>query len=383
MARRAGSRNAPVPAAGLISADNPLSISQQLRRKLLEDIESGALQEGTRIPSERELAESYRISRTSVREAIAQLLAAGVLIRGGGRGTFVSEARAAPHEVSSSANPALRKPIGFWISDRIFGYVQEGYSRILTGASEACHEGGYGLQFLPIDDRRIRELRERAPLSDQFEGSILVGGASQEAVSALQESGLPLIMVDLLTNIGPPESLRIDYQAGARAALDHLIAFGHREIGFIGFPHSQKYEAYWQRIEQAGLRYHPRFVEFLEPANLMTSTLAGFTAMRSILDRSPLPTAVLVTNDLVAIGAIDALRQAGISVPEGMSIVGFDDLADSPVPLTTVRVDLYEIGRAAARTLIQAIESGERHFGPTIFPVDLIIRGSTAPPRSA
>ncbi len=382
MPRRAASQATPRPQDGLISSNNPLPISKQLRVQLLLEMKSGAIQAGSRIPSERELAERYKISRTSVREAITQLIAEGVLARGEGRGTFAREvASVGPAAAPAPFRSAARKPIGFWISAGIFGFAQEGYSRILTGASEACHEAGYGLQFLPVDDRRIRELQDRGPLSDQLEGSILTGGAGADLISTLEESGLPLILVDLLTDFGQPESIRIDYESGTRAAMDHLVGLGHRDIGFIGFPHSHKYEAYWRRLEEAGLRYQPRSVEFLEASNLMDSTAAGFRAMQAISGRAPVPTALLVTNDLVAIGAIEAMKLSGIRVPEDISVVGFDDLVDSPFRLTTVRVDLRDLGRCAANTLIRSIEKGERAPGPVLFPVDLVVRSSSAAPR--
>jgi len=361
----------------VISANNPQSISQQLRLELLKQVREASIAPGKRIPSERELAERYKISRTSVREAIAQLLIEGVLVRGGGRGTYVAEG------MPAVPRGQLKRQVGFWIGERIFLFVQAGYNRILAGASEACYEAGYGLQFLPIDDRKMRELLDRGVPTDQLDGSILAGGANRDLVATLETSGIPLMLVDLLTGGGTAESIHIDYESGTKAAVDHLLSLGHTNVGFIGFAHSHKYESYWRSLDERGMPYHPRSVEFLEASDLSASTVAGFAAMQTILKRPPLPSAVIVTNDCVALGAMEALNLASIPVPEQMSIIGFDDLIDGPVPLTTVRVDLIEVGRVAARRLIAWIEKGERPVEPTRVPVELVIRASTAAPVRA
>ncbi|MBV9491533.1 MAG: GntR family transcriptional regulator [Verrucomicrobia bacterium] len=360
----------------LISNNNPESISHQLRLELLRQIQGGKLRAGNRIPSERELAEQYRISRASVREAIAQLLIEGVLTRGGGRGTYVSQRTSAPSRES------VNHQIAFWISERIFFFVQAGYARILAGASEACHECGYGLQFLALDDRKLKDLLERGPLSKQFDGSILAGGLSRDLAAEIGKQALPLISVDLLTGAAGAESIHIEYETGMRAAVDHLVSLGHTNIGFIGFAHSQKYESYWKSLDDCRLAYRPRFVEFLEQSDLSPGTVAGFDAMQTILSRPPLPTAIVVTNDEVAVGAIEALKIAQLSVPAEMSIVGFDDLVAGPLPLTTVKVDLVEVGRIAGQTLLRWIETGDRPASPIKVPVDLMLRSSTAAPRS-
>jgi GntR family transcriptional regulator of arabinose operon len=252
-----------------ISGNNPQSISQQLRLELLRRIRSGSIKAGSRIPSERELAETYSISRTSVREAIAQLLIEGILTRGGGRGTYVStRSRVQPEraELPLAHSATEARQIGFWISERIFNFVQVGYNRILSGASEECFAAGYGLNFLPLDDRRIRELLDAGPLTKKLKlrGSILAGGVSRDVLAALEHSGMPLILVDLLTEGIGAESVHIDYESGTNAAIQHLVSMGHKNIGFIGFAHSHKYEAYWRSLEAAGVQYQPRWVEFLE-----------------------------------------------------------------------------------------------------------------------
>jgi DNA-binding LacI/PurR family transcriptional regulator len=93
---------------------------------------------------------------------------------------------------------------------------------------------------------------------------------------------------------------------------------------------------------------------------------------------------LIATNDLVAYGTMEALATSGISVPQQISVLGFDDLGqDSHPPLTTIRTDLAEVGRLAVRSLISQIEGGSASQGRIVVPTELVIRTSTAPPRDA
>jgi LacI family transcriptional regulator len=108
--------------------------------------------------------------------------------------------------------------------------------------------------------------------------------------------------------------------------------------------------------------------------------LSGYRAMQSILAVESLPTAMIATNDLVALGAKDALAVAGIEVPKRMSVMGFDDLGvETDRPLTTMRTDSSEVGRLAVRTLLDQIRGEISSQKRITVPTELVIRESTAP----
>ena len=110
------------------------------------------------------------------------------------------------------------------------------------------------------------------------------------------------MLVDLLLD-DRSASVGIAYAEGMRQAVTYLHGLGHRNIGFIGFPNSEKYIAFWQTLAALGIRYEPRWVVFLQFPDLQSSMLSGYRAMQSILAAKPLPTAMIATNDLVALGA--------------------------------------------------------------------------------
>jgi DNA-binding LacI/PurR family transcriptional regulator len=360
----------------VIQPDQPTSIRTQLRDILLQEIKDGRFTEGGRIPSERDLAERYGISRASVRETITELINSGILFRTVGKGTYVAAVSARAQATAQTRN------VGFLISEDIFHFVQTGYNRILRGVEEACRVNGDRLVFHSVGDSA------RLPIdgSLKLSGCIVVGGLRRNAIDRLKEAGIPLVLVDLLLRDEGADvtSVNIDYASGTRMAVEHLFQLGHRRIGFIGLSNSEKYSAYWQSLEAFGLPYHPRHVEFLPAMDLEPAMLAGFHAMQKVIARSQLPTALLVTNDYVARGVMEALMVAGVEVPEQISVVGYDDLGvKTNPPMTTIRVDLDQVGRLAMDALNRCIEGTAVHAGETLVPVTLVVRGSTASPAPA
>ncbi len=354
---------------------SPEPVSEQLRLLLLGEIERGAFLRGAKLPSERELAVRFGTSRTTVRQAIESLVEGGVLVRSPSKGTFVS---GAPSASWTSQDPSTGVPAGtlqgtlaFVISEEIFEFVSVGYNRILLGVQKTCQQSGYRLLFHVLTDD--------APIVESgVAGYMVVGGAPRRFLERLRAAATPLVFVDLLLD-DRSASVGIDYASGMRQALTYLHGLGHRNIGFIGFPNSEKYIAFWQTLASLGVRYEPRWVVFLQWPDLQSSMLSGYRSMQSILSMESLPTATIATNDIVALGANDALAVAGIKVPGRMSIMGFDDLGvESDRPITTMRTDSAEVGRLAVRALIEQIRGGAANTGRMTVPTELVVRGSTA-----
>lgn len=184
----------------------------------------------------------------------------------------------------------------------------------------------------------------------------------------------------------------VDDEGGAYAAVRHLISLGHRRIAhFTGDFHwtgsHLRVSGYRRALADAGIPVDESLV-IPGPFNVP----AGFAAMNRLIERSaivPLPTAVFCANDSIALGCMEALAQHGIRVPDEISIVGFDDTVTARItipPLTTMRQPLHVIGRRAVERLLHLVrdEDGSAtapQAGCTeIFPVELVVRASTAPP---
>ena len=346
----------------------------QLGSILSAEIESGRYSTGSRLPSERQLAVTYRTSRTSVRQALADLEERGVLVRTAGKGTFVSRGRV---ETGAKSKSARAQTIAFVVDENLQRFVEAGYNRILLGARKACQESGYRLLFYSVGE-------DDGELEHGIDGCIVAGGAPRRLLERLRANKTPLVLADLLLLDESEGSIGFDYAGGMRQAIAYLHGLGHRRIGFVGFPNSEKYVAYWQTMAALGLTYEPRFVEFLQLPDLQPSILSGYRTLRKMLAAGRLPTALIATNDLVAYGMLEALAVAGIAVPEGVSVMGFDDLGHGAhPPLTTIRTDSAQVGMLAVRALLDRIDGGPAPEARIAVPIELVIRSSTAPPPAA
>ena len=220
-------------------------------------------------------------------------------------------------------------------------------------------------------------------LGQQVDGLVVVAPvpSAVEACSAAA-LGIPTVMV--ATDADPADGfdvVAIDQEAGARLAVRHLLRLGHRGVAHLAGP------ADWL---DAAARLRGWRVELAEaglpgPAALVGdwSPESGYRIGQQLLAGSEIPTAVFAANDLMAIGLIRALVEAGVSVPGQVSVVGFDDIDATGFllpPLTTVRQDLVTLGRLGVERLLARIVGAEP-TDPVRQPPELVLRASTAPPR--
>ena len=212
-----------------------------------------------------------------------------------------------------------------------------------------------------------------------IQGCLVAGGLRTKTLRRLLEWNVPIVLTDLIVEDGNTSTVVADYASGTREAMQHLAELGHTRIGFIGFPNSEKYQAYWQTLAQFDLAYDGRIVRFLQLPDVGPGILAGYQVTRHLIDNGELPTAILATNDLVAMGAIEALKLAGVRVPEDVSVIGYDDLGHDMRPqLTTIRSFPEEVGRIAARVLIDTL-AGNATRSRIAVPTELVVRDTTAP----
>ncbi len=209
------------------------------------------------------------------------------------------------------------------------------------------------------------------------EGIIVVAGQDEALqLARSRRVGVPVVVVEGdLTRA--QWTVGVDQVAGARMATRHLLDLGHREIAHVAGP------ADWSeaRARRDGWRAEliDAGVRPLEPIHGDWSAASGYRAGQRLAAEGTV-TAIFTASDQLAIGVLRALHEAGLRVPEDISVVGFDDLPETPYlipPLTTVRQDFPEVGRQAIALMIAAI-SGEDAPRPGLIPPELIIRSSAA-----
>ncbi|WP_104433052.1 LacI family DNA-binding transcriptional regulator [Kineococcus xinjiangensis] len=254
-----------------------------------------------------------------------------------------------------------------------------GPDTIHRSVDHAARQAGYFVSSVSLDAVSREELASAVDhlLNQHVEGIIMIVG-NDEALELVRnhDVGVPLVVCvgELETALSPSDT---EQYGAARLATRHLLELGHVEIGHIAgptaWPEARAREEGWRdELVAAGLR-PPQAVRG------DWSAASGYAAGR-VLAASPAVSAVFAANDEMALGALRALAEAGMRVPEDVSVVGFDDMpiAEFTIPpLTTVRQDLHAAGRRAVRILDAMItESGAEV--PPVPELELVVRASTA-----
>ena len=256
---------------------------------------------------------------------------------------------------------------------------------------DICRERSSYPPFGPAPGDRGTGTSERAwrPRTPGFDPRRIDGTIALDALipsvtlEDIRRSGRPGIVLPNEFADDTATWINADFRDGGLTLVSHLLGLGHRTIGFLSDISSlistqERRAGYHDALRGAGLPIDPDLEEF---AGQFRDD--GYMAADRLLARRPDITALYCVNDLTAFGAIDRLREMGRRVPEDVSVTGFDDIAMAAIstpPLTTVRIPWYEMTFAAVEGLVARIERQEP-LQPRVFPVDLIIRGSTGPNR--
>jgi LacI family transcriptional regulator, galactose operon repressor len=255
----------------------------------------------------------------------------------------------------------------------------------LRGLASAARTGGFRVLVEPLppdgpDSGIDSLLREQ-----QVDGLIVSGPRLDDAslVALVEADDFPIVIQGAFPGLAV-KSVDVDNVRGAERAVEHLLSLGHRRIAcitnapLIYTAANDRYDGYCQALLRAGLPFRAELV-----SEAAFDAPSGHRAMAELLGRASFD-AVFVASDVVALGAIGALREAGRRVPDDVSLVGFDDIplaAYFDPPLTTVRLPAFELGQAAGRALLERI-THRAIPTRTLLPTELIVRGSTAPPAS-
>ena len=259
--------------------------------------------------------------------------------------------------------------------------VSDGYSAsVMSGVEDHLLQEGY-FYF-------VASHRHRADLIDEYPRLFLersVDGLIAVDTPWTLSLSVPVVTVSGHNQVKGVTNIVLDHVRAAEIALKHLFQLGHREVAFIkGQEFSSDTEVRWANIEKAarqlGLAISPRLISQLEGDS--PSPELGYEATRKLLASRQRFTALFAFNDISAMGAIRALREAKLRIPDDVSVVGFDDIQSAAYQnpaLTTVRQPLREMGRIAAETLLRRVRrSGpDLQGGETMVEPKLIIRETT------
>ncbi|MBX3084313.1 MAG: LacI family DNA-binding transcriptional regulator [Anaerolineae bacterium] len=256
--------------------------------------------------------------------------------------------------------------------------------QILSGISDALQDAGYSLHLVhhPLNEQQeantIRELKRQ-----RVDGFILLAAVKYllpRLTDYLRKAGRPA--VEITSTRAEFDHVVHGYSSGTRELMTHLLQLGHRRIGFVYGTAKEvqghdRLLAYREMLQEAGIENHQKF-EMHCGENLEDAYQAAY----ALLNRADRPTALLVINDMLAIAAMRAAGDLGLSIPSDVSVAGFDDIQFSNyiLPrLTTVSGKAEESGRAAVRLLLNRFAEPELPQQVTTAEVQLIVRESTGP----
>ena len=255
------------------------------------------------------------------------------------------------------------------------------YPAIARGAEDVARQHGYVLVLGNTDGDPNRERAYLDILRKRWVDGVLFAsaGGDDRHLRALRASGVPAVLIARDVAAGAVDTVLVDSYAGMRQATSHLLRLGHRRIAYIGGPHSLSAARERLRGYRQALR---DFSVPPDPSLIVSGDFrvdGGRAAIRRLMERRRLFTAVVAANDLTAIGAMEALRSAGRGIPDDVAVVGFDDIpfaAFVDPPLTTVAQPTYRLGALAMERLLALMREEAATTRRIMLQPQLVVRRS-------
>jgi DNA-binding LacI/PurR family transcriptional regulator len=257
------------------------------------------------------------------------------------------------------------------------------FSTIVSGIAETVYAQGMHLLVAPTLHEHAREVSLLERLRNESDGAVIVlPEQSSDELARTISACYPLVVVDPLLPLDQRvPTIAVAHTMGAEHAMRHLLALGHRRIAAITGPPG------WQSTEERRLGYESSLAASgvpVDPGLVVAADFEftpGLEAARTLLDRVEPPSAIFGFNDDIAFGAIRAVHERGLRVPEDVSVIGFGDIRSASLvtpALTTIRSPLAELGRTGVRLLLRPRGGAHETFRVEL-PTRLVLRGSTAP----
>ncbi len=361
-----------------VSENMELPKYQRIKDFILNQINKNELTVNDRIPSETELSKDLGFSVITVRRALSELVNEGVIYRVQGKGSFVAEKKVPGRE----GNDLSKRLVAFILSSN--EAYDSSFMQMTKGIQLYLNKHGYSLIIEYSDDsiEKEREIINRL-VAGGIGGLVIFStnpDANADTIMGLKKKGVPFVLIDRYTNAFPVNYVASDNFDGAYSATQHLIELGHSRIAFLAFDpnlssETERYKGYLKALENAGIHSSQEIVFLKSPEK--NENLVSMIKKNEI-------TAVLSVNDTLAIELLKICESNGISIPEDLSVIGFDDIEKSKyqkVPLSTVRQYFQKIGQEAARVLLHAISDPDLGCTKVLLPVKFIHRNSTSPNR--
>lgn len=260
------------------------------------------------------------------------------------------------------------------------------FPELIQGFEDAAVEHGYEILIgsTNYDPERMKGCIRRM-VERKAEGvAVMTFGIEEPLLDQLADRHVPLVFVDVGPDRPGISLLRVDYHHGIRQGVQHLAALGHRDIAFVTGPlrlHSahSRLAAFQRAIQECGIAVDPKWI--VEGDHTMEG---GIAAAEKLLAGAKLPTAVMCSNDMTAIGVLHKAYRAGLRVPDDLSIIGFDNIHITQMtipPLTTIQMSCFDLAREAVMALRAQVEQTPAPKRDYPIETQLVVRETTGFPR--
>jgi GntR family transcriptional regulator of arabinose operon len=322
------------------------------------------------------LAAEAGISRSSVREAINNLIAEGLVERRAGKGVF-----------------ARKCPPGTRVVEFVVQSLGDIWAHVVNGAQDAGIQHAVKLQIYNANRNFEADVRAIRALPKSGAGGAIIGALHRmrmnEALVELWRTGFPFVLADQQMNdIDVPSVVFDNHQAGYLAAQE-LLKLGHRRIGFVGFqiqmPTGGRADGFRDAIADAGLPFD-RSLEVVVPwdAPLDSKETKILDVVRSLMERPDRPTAIVFHNEHAAVRAYPLLKRMGVRIPDDLSVAGIGDDGQAEIidpPLATIALPCRQMGATAMEILLKRLQDPSGAVEHRILPVKWVARASVAAAR--
>ena len=290
----------------------------------------------------------------------------------------IAELGYVPNRLASSLRSRRTHTLALVLSD----ITNPFFTNLARGVEDAASDAGFTVILCNTDESEAKEQKYLAVLlQKRVDGILLVPARSNpETLRMLQHNGTPVVVLDRRIPLAQADVVRGDSEGGAYQLTRLLLGLGHHSIAMLTGPKdvstsADRVTGYRRAMSEAGLAKRQQVVFF---GSFRQDS--GYSMAQQALAVRPRPTALVAANNFITIGALKALQEAGLGVPEDMALVGFDDLPPAMVafPFFTVATQpSYEMGQTGTRLLLERLEDpADRPFQEIILPAEVIVRRS-------
>ena len=353
--------------------------AESVLSELKAGLRSGKWKPGEKFPSEVSLAENYGICRSTMNKILKSIERDGLLYGGPGRGRFVSE-------YSNRSTKLIDVVLSD--DDSIPRFIP-----LLDAIKQDLTKVGFHMRISSLNEKwgayEIGKTEEYLNLinPDSIDGCIIVTQAIQLETALALAFRKPVVWFHHPSIRPGLAGVRFDFAGGSFRAVRHLSDLGHKEIGFAGV-----HERFVSGREQAtGIKLAVESLKNTAPVNVRMaigndwSTEEGYRITKELLSSGNRPTAIIYALDPYLLGGLKAFKELGVSIPDEVSVVGWNDSISEDVAsisLTSIKMDLVDAAKKAVAQIFSQIEFPEMEIPTAEVPIELIVRSSTGKPRA-